>query len=89
MTDWHGIWSWLWVPAVTITALGVGYAWGRRHGLRQGERLALAEAPLRLRAEALERGACPVCDHVAVEPVVQNGRAAPPLATRREGAAPP
>ena len=63
----YAIASWLWLAAVAATCLGVGYAWGRRHGRRQGHRLALAEAPLRLRAEALVRGTCPVCDHVAVE----------------------
>ncbi len=51
--------------ALLVLALAAGYAAGRRRGRREGYRLGCAEAPLALRAEALVRGSCPVCDHRA------------------------
>lgn len=53
-----------WAAAVgaLLFAVALGYAVGRRRGRREGYRLGRAEAPLLLRAEALVRGACPVCD---------------------------
>lgn len=49
--------------ALLVLALAAGYAAGRRRGRQEGYRLGCAEAPLALRAEALVRGICPVCDH--------------------------
>ncbi|HEY8552283.1 MAG TPA: hypothetical protein VIL40_02380 [Thermaerobacter sp.] len=57
--------AWAALLGALLCAVAIGYAVGRRQGRREGYRLGRAEAPLVLRAEALVRGACPVCDHGA------------------------
>lgn len=52
---------------VGVAALLVGYAWGRRTGVRQGKREASCRTPLELRHRALVEGHCPICDE-DVEP---------------------
>lgn len=47
---------------VTTLLVLLSYVWGKRVGFRRGYTRAALEAPLRLRAEALGRGSCPVCD---------------------------
>ncbi|WP_148235694.1 hypothetical protein [Thermaerobacter marianensis] len=59
--------GWAAVLGTVLLAVALGYAAGRRRGYRDGYRLGRAEAPLELRAQALTRGVCPVCDHVAAE----------------------
>ncbi|HEY8395108.1 MAG TPA: hypothetical protein VIK92_09955, partial [Thermaerobacter sp.] len=81
MPPWHDVGWWLWTAAMAVLALASGYGWGWRRGLRHGRRLERSAAPLWLRAEALERGVCPVCDHVTARehaaqgPSANNGRA--------------
>ncbi|MCL6453753.1 MAG: hypothetical protein K6T78_09120 [Alicyclobacillus sp.] len=52
----------MWWALVGLGALLFGYALGRRVGFRQGCRRGTAEAPLRLRHQALRSGRCPICD---------------------------
>ncbi|HEY8414585.1 MAG TPA: hypothetical protein VIK99_02310 [Thermaerobacter sp.] len=93
MPPWDDPRCWLWAAALACTALAAGYGWGWRQGCRHGRRLERPAAALWLRAEALERGICPVCDHVSAceaagpsDPVVgdatTNGGAAPPRQRR-------
>lgn len=51
------IWSVLTISFVALFA----YVMGRKVGRREGRTAALAEAPLRLRMDALEHGQCPIC----------------------------
>ena len=47
--------------AVALGSLSIGCVLGRRWGRSEGLALGRAEAPLRLREQALEAGRCPVC----------------------------
>lgn len=42
-------------------ALLVGYAWGRRHGRRDGFIEGLRYAPIEMRRASLEKGGCVIC----------------------------
>lgn len=56
--------SLVWLGALIVSWLllfGVGYAWGKRHGRQEGERLGLSEAPLVWRQASLLKGQCVVC----------------------------
>jgi hypothetical protein len=49
---------------VIFAAILLGYATGRRAGMKQGRQLGAAQAPLSLRRQALQSGQCPICDTV-------------------------
>lgn len=45
----------------TLTGLLVGYRWGRRVGLEEGEIRGWTRAPVELHRRALASGLCPTC----------------------------
>lgn len=48
-----------------LVMFGLGYALGRRFGIKEGRQLGLVEAVINLRIEGLENGSCPICLHGA------------------------
>ncbi|MGE5484471.1 MAG: hypothetical protein ACM3X4_05605 [Ignavibacteriales bacterium] len=52
---------WFVIAALTLVIMALAHSTGRRAGLAEGRRLALLEAYLMVREEALRSGACPVC----------------------------
>lgn len=50
------------VVIVLLSCLLIGYASGRRQGLKAGRAYGRAEAGLSLRAESLRTGTCKICD---------------------------
>lgn len=65
------------LPVVLVAMLGVlmGYAFGRRAGMRFGITIGEARAPLELRAASLEIGKCPVCGRRVAQDNGRNGSA--------------
>lgn len=56
----------MWIAVVMIALFALfAYGVGRRIGYRQGRLHGAAEAPLRLRARALDDGCCPLCGSTA------------------------
>lgn len=51
-----------WVLLMILTVLLIGYATGRRQGVRWGRNLGRAESSLTLRQESLRTGICKICD---------------------------
>lgn len=51
--------------AVLFLAVMMGYAWGRRHGHRDGFVEGLRYAPLEMRRASLEKGGCVICGTAA------------------------
>lgn len=47
--------------AALLLAVGFGYGWGRRHGVRQGFGAGVGYAPLALRQASWEAGSCVLC----------------------------
>lgn len=58
MTWWLGV---EWLVGVAFFALLAGYAWGRRHGRRDGYLEGLRYAPIEMRRASLEKGGCILC----------------------------
>lgn len=70
----------MWYIAVALALLVVvsAYAVGRRVGGKEGRSLALLEAPLVMKEEALRDGVCPVCgggSHDRILPLFGASRA--------------
>lgn len=54
-------WSLVMLLAV-FAAMLLGYATGRRAGIKQGRQMGTRQAPITLRRQALQSGQCPICD---------------------------
>lgn len=52
---------WFVIAALAMLIVALAHSAGRRAGLSEGRRLALLEAYLVMREEALRSGACPIC----------------------------
>lgn len=46
---------------VILMVFGLGYAIGRRVGIKHGQQLGFVQAAIDLRIHALEQGVCPIC----------------------------
>lgn len=51
-----------WMILAILMVLLVGYAAGRRQGIRRGRYMGNAESRIRLRQESLREGVCKICD---------------------------
>lgn len=54
--------------AALLLLIGVAFGWGRRRGQREGFAAGRLYAPLELRRQALQRGACMLCGRAAEPP---------------------
>jgi hypothetical protein len=57
-----------WVLIIVLFFLFIGYAAGRRTGIRMGREKGFSESKLRLREESYRAGICPICDRGREDP---------------------